>query len=157
MTTPAPRPRAVSGGVLFRLVQCRRRLWLDAHEPAPPVPPDDHDALLRRRGLELEARVAASLPGLAGPFVRPGVPFEQAVRQTRAAMAGRRPLAHAALPSAAGTPPGTPDFLIPTDDGWIVRDAKLSLHPAPREDARLQLEHYASPFESSNRASRSTV
>ncbi|HEV2104639.1 MAG TPA: TM0106 family RecB-like putative nuclease [Candidatus Eisenbacteria bacterium] len=139
----APRgPRRVSGGTLYKLVHCERRLWLDVHAPALAAPRDAHDEVLRERGRALEEGVARTFAGLEGPVLRPGVTLEDAARETRALLGTGRPLHQPVLLAADDRRVGVPDFLYWEDGRVVVREAKLALRPAARPDILLQLAHY---------------
>jgi uncharacterized protein len=146
VTPDAHRPR-LSTSALHRLLQCERRLWLGEHRREESAGQDEHDELLRARGRELEARVAAGIPGLVGPVYRSGLAFRDAADATAEHLRAGRPVWQAALRSPDGQRTGVADFVFPAEGGWVVHEAKLSHRPERRADVQLQLSHHAALVE----------
>lgn len=138
---------------LYSPSECELRVWLSARGEVPK-PPSAFEQLMERYGREHEARHLASL----GPDVvtLQGLPRPERERRTREAVAaGARVIYQAALRAQtmlggqAVAVIGDPDFLIASDHGYIVRDAKIARTITARDhpEILLQLELYGWLFE----------
>lgn len=110
---------------------CARRVYLRLHgvQPAEPGP---YDLALRDLGIRHEQAHLVTLPGCID--LSEGS-MDERIERTAQELARHvaplyQPVLMADVPDAGpnGQLLGIPDFLIPTDSGWIVRDTKLSLH-----------------------------
>ncbi len=133
-------PPRVTGGALKRLLDCERRLWLSEHARDRASARTEHDDMLGERSRALEDQVAATLPDLAGPVLRPGVSFDEAAVETlRLLRETSRPIRRPVLVSADGRRTATPAFLLREGDALVVRDVRLAHHPERRHDNRVRV------------------
>jgi len=134
----------LSSGTLLRLLDCERRLWLSERSRGRRAGRHDHEDVLGERSRALEARVAASIPDLAGPLLGPGVAFDDAARETlRLLRDGQRPIRRPVLLSADGSCTATPAFLLREGDALVVRDVRLAHRPERQRANRVRLSFAA--------------
>mgnify|MGYP006268345685 CR=1 FL=1 len=118
--------------------ECERKAWFALHPPdGIPVEPDRFAELVKERGDEHERRALEAL----GDYVQ-----ARSAAHTRQLIAERVPVIYQPrFEDQAQGIVGIPDFLILTDDGYVVGDAKLSLRVGERSDRkgiRAQLATY---------------
>lgn len=140
--SPAPRPPRITAQVLAAARGCGRRLWLRHHAQHAASPVTEHGHVLRERGHEHEARIAARFAGLVGPIWRREGSFEDAAAESvRWLREGTRPLHQPALLTPDGRRSAQPDFLYRDGDDLVVLEVRLALRPAQHQDLALQLAH----------------
>ncbi len=115
---------------LYSPSKCELRVWLLAHGVVP-AEPGDFEKMMERFGREHEQRHLDAL----GPDVvsLQGLPRAERERRTRQAVADGAPViyqpalrAEVEVDGERIEIVGDPDFLIRTDDGYLVRDAKIA-------------------------------
>ncbi len=128
---------------------CDLRVFLDQHgvQPAPSGPYED---VLRKLGMRHEKDHLATLPGCVdlstgSPQARLQL-TEQELQRHAAPLYQPVLLANATDVGADVELLGIPDFLIPTDAGWAVRDCKLSLHAEEDTHPEIPLQLQALGF-----------
>ena len=142
-----PRKQRLTAGALRAFSLCERRLWLETHGGFERAPLEDHDKVLRERGIEHERAIASRFPGLVGPIHHHGRDPLEAAAETRTRLTpGGPPLWQPAFVSADGRRIGVPDFLYWDHGLAVIADAKLALRAHTRRDVILQLSHYAALF-----------
>jgi len=92
----------------------------------------------------LEDSVAATLPDLAGPLLRPGVTFDDAARETaRLLRETGRPIQRPVLVTPDGRYSANPAFILRDGDALVLRDVRLAHHPERKRENRVRLSFAA--------------
>ena len=112
----------------YQLVECPRRLWLDANRPDLKAPPSEFDQLLFRKGREHEQAHLATFSEYARPAYRPGDLAAGAAATARLLSEGTAVIYQGVLMSPDRGLAGIPDFLIREGDTYLVREVKLALN-----------------------------
>lgn len=130
---------------LYRPSQCGKRLRFSfAGDPTPP--PSPLEKLLFEYGLAHEKNIIASIPNLID--LSQGTEAERATKTRQHLQEKKAPLYQPFLQTEIETPNGiitlvgVPDLLMPTADGWIIREIKLANTLDRRPDISAQLVTY---------------
>jgi predicted RecB family nuclease len=136
----------LSAGDIFLLLEpsrCERRVWLEARagELAPPGP---FEQMLMKLGREHEQR---HLEEYAEVLDLSRVPVQERADETRRALEeGERCLYHPRFEGSvelAGETcrlVGEPDFMVPEEGGWVIRDTKLARLPEESSHPEIYLQ-----------------
>jgi predicted RecB family nuclease len=131
---------------LFRPSPCRRRVFLSANRPELAAPPTEYDRLLMREGREHEQAHLATFP----QAVRPRYPvgdLSAGCETTRELVEGNMLVIYqGVLLAPTKDIAGIPDFMLLSDEGWVIRDAKLARNLDDHGEITLQLTLYADAF-----------
>ena len=135
-------PPRVTGGALKRLLDCERRLWLSEHAREAASARTEHDDVLGERNRSIEDTAAASVVGLAGPVLRPGMSFDEAAAETlRLLRDTDLPLRRPVLMSADGRYTATPAFILRAGDALVIRDVRLAHRPEKKRENRVRVAY----------------
>lgn len=141
------RPR-LTGGNLYALARCERRLWLDAHESHRARPPTDFELQLRERARAHARRVREGIPGLVGPILKYGEPLAPAAEETRRLLReSRAPLDQPVFLSDDGARVALPALLYWDEGGAVIADIRLAESVDRKPEIPLQLAHAAALME----------
>jgi uncharacterized protein len=113
---------------------------LSEHARTSSAERTDHDDMLGERSRELEERIAAEIPDLAGPLQGSGLSFEQAATESvRLLRETSRPVRRPLLASADGLRSASPAFILREGGALVIRDVRLAHRPLSRRDNRVRV------------------